>query len=176
MVFQEEIWQCKYRFTLVFQELFLILIVQVGREWASFFCITLHNLVLYWGFSCPPFLGNRHMSDKHINQTCTYTLSFHSGIFLTLQSSSWSIPAAKPWLAMLQQHLNIFMPTVASEGKDTAFVPILWLSPGRLTIRRFQYPTNKKKKKKFIVQHIPLITLLSSTNELLLKPGGEHLT
>lgn len=159
----------------MFQELFLILIVQVGREWASFFVLLFTTWFYIEGLVAHPSLATGIWVTKHINQTCTYTLSFHFGIFLTLQSSSWSIPAAKPWLAMLQQHLNIFMPTVASESKDTAFVPILWLSPGRLTIRRFQYPT-KKKKKKFIVQHIPLITLLSSTNELLLKPGGEHLT
>lgn len=77
---------------------------------------------------------------KHVHRQ-----PLHSGIFLTLQSSSWSAPAAKPRLAMLQQHLDIFMPTAASEGKDTAFVPVLWVLLGRQTTRRFPCLTRKKK-------------------------------
>lgn len=89
---------------------------------------------------------------KHV-----HTQPFHSGIFLTLQSSSWSAPAAKPRLAMLQQHLDIFIPTAASEGKDTAFVPVLWVLLGRQTTRRFPCLTRKKKNYLFSIVFLLLL-------------------
>lgn len=141
MVFQEEIWQGKYRFILVFQELFLVLIVQVKREWASFGSIAFHNLVFIEGLALPQQQAYKWQTCKPNEHTHRVLSPWH----LSYTAEQFLVNSCcKTMSDNASADLDNFMPTSASEGKDTAFVPILWFSSGRLATRRLQYPTSKK--------------------------------